>query len=188
MENTISKLNNNHSDSDYYTAYQLILPLDLEKKIDPNDPVFSFLEVVERANLIKYVSKANTKGRNDYDPFKMLKVILFAYMNQISSYRKIASACKTDIRFMYIMQEETPSHMAFKRFVDKYLNDEIDVIFKDIFNSISKLDDINKDVVYIDGTKMEANANKFTFIWKKTAIKTRDKTFARLNELIDQFS
>ena len=188
MENIeVLKSNYSYPSNRNYTAYQMILPLDLEKKIEKNDPVHSFLEVMEGVNWNKYLHKPSHKGRDEYDPFKMIKVILFAYMNQIYSLRRIEQYCKTDIRFMFIMQEEKPSHMAFQRFIAHYLKEDIKSIFKDIFDSICSLDIVDKDTIYIDGTKMEANANKFTFIWKTTAIKTRDKTFIKLNELTNKF-
>ena len=177
---------NYSSDNRNYNAYQMILPLDLSKKIEEDDPVRSFLEVMEGVNWNKYLKAQTNKGREEYNPFKMIKIVLFAFMNQIYTLRGIEKACKTDIRFMYLMGEEKPSHMAIQRFINKYLKDSIENIFRDIFESICLLDDINKDVVYVDGTKIEANANKFTFIWKKTAIKTRDKTFVRLNDLVEK--
>lgn len=188
MENIeVLELNYPYLSNRDYTAFQMILPLDCEKKIDSSDPVYSFLEVMEGVNWNKYLNHPTRRGREEYNPFKMIKVILFAFMNNIYSLRDIEKACKTDIRFMFLMQEETPSHMAFQRFIQNYLKCDIKFIFKDIFESIESLDDsIDHDTVYIDGTKLEANANKFTFIWKKTAIKTRDKTFVRLNELVDK--
>jgi transposase len=186
MENLNKCRLNYSSNNRNYNAYQMILPLDLSKKIEEDDPVRSFLEVMEGANWNKYLKVQTNKGREEYNPFKMIKIVLFAFMNQIYTLRGIEKACKTDIRFMYLMGEEKPSHMAIQRFITKYLKDSIENVFKDIFESICLLDDINKDVVYVDGTKIEANANKFTFIWKKTAVKTRDKTFVRLNNLVEK--
>ena len=112
MENIeVLKSNYSYPSNKNYTAYQMILPLDLEKKIEKDDPVHSFLEVMEGVNWNKYLHKPSHKGRDEYDPFKMIKVILFAYMNQIYSLRRIEQACKTDIRFMFIMQEEKPNQV-----------------------------------------------------------------------------
>ncbi len=181
----VLELNHSYLSNRNYTAFQMILPLDCEKKIDSSDPVYSFLEVMEGVNWNKYLNHPAHRGREEYNPFKMIKVILFAFMNHIYSLRDIEKSCRTDIRFMFLMQEETPSHMAFHRFIQKYLKYDIQFIFRDIFESIEILDpSIDHDTVYIDGTKLEANANKFTFIWKKTAIKTRDKIFTRLNEWV----
>ncbi len=164
----------------------MILPLDLEKKLSSSDPVYSFLEVMEGVNWNQYLSRPIHRGRCEYNPFKMIKVLLFAFMNNLYSLRKIAHACKTDIRFMFLMQEEQPSHMAFQRFITTYLKDSIENIFKDIFLSICSLDSVDTSMMYLYGTKLEANANKFTFIWKKTALKTRDKTYDRVNALLDK--
>lgn len=185
MENSnVLELNYPYLDNKDYTTQQLILPLNLEKKINSSDPVFSFLKVMEGVNWNKYLTRPTHKGREEYNPFKMMKIVLFAFMNKIYSLRKIEHACKTDIRFMYLMDEEQPSHMAIQRFIQNYMKDSIENIFKDIFTSICSMDIVDTDVMYIDGTKLEANANKFTFIWKKTAIKTRDKTYERLRFLI----
>ncbi|MDI9540296.1 MAG: transposase, partial [Bacillota bacterium] len=83
----------------------------------------------------KYLKVQTNKGREEYNPFKMIKIVLFAFMNQIYTLRGIEKACKTDIRFMYLMGEEKPSHMAIQRFITKYLKDSIENVFKDIFIS-----------------------------------------------------
>ena len=171
-----------------YTTQQMILPLDLGIKINSSDPVFSFLKVMEGVNWNKYLLRPTHKGRDEYNPFKMIKIVLFAFMNKIYSLRKIEQACKTDIRFMFLMDEEQPSHMAIQRFIQNYMKDSIENIFKDIFSSICSMDVVDTEVMYIDGTKLEANANKFTFIWKKTAIKTRDKTYERLTALLPKIN
>ena len=187
MENiNVFELNYPYLNNMDYTTQQLILPLDLGKKLNSSDPVFSFLKVMEGVNWNTYLNRPSHKGREEYNPFKMIKIVLFAFMNKIYSLRGIEQACKTDIRFMYLMEEETPSHMAIQRFIEKYLKDSIENIFKDIFESICTLDDVDTKTLCIDGTKLEANATKFSFVWKKTAVKTRDKTFTRINDEIQK--
>ena len=92
-----------------YNAIQLILPLNIGIKIPKDDPVFTFIKVLEGVNLRKYLPNKVGRGRNGYDPYMMLKVVLFAYTNGIYSLRGIENALKTDIRFMYLSNEETPS-------------------------------------------------------------------------------
>ena len=148
----------------------------------------TYVTIVDPTDVYKrqYLNRPSHKGREEYNPFKMIKIVLFAFMNKIYSLRGIEQACKTDIRFMYLMEEETPSHMAIQRFIEKYLKDSIENIFKDIFESICTLDDVDTKTLCIDGTKLEANATKFSFVWKKTAVKTRDKTFTRINDEIQK--
>ena len=93
MENTI---NYNLTHVIDYTPYQLRLPIDLSLVIDKLDPMWSFLEIVNRINLRRFIR--SHKGNQGYDPIMMMRVILFAYMNHVYSLRSIEEKCKTDIR------------------------------------------------------------------------------------------
>lgn len=109
----------------------------------------------------------------------LLKVVLFARMIGFGNVRSMESLCRHDIRFMYIMKEETPSFMAFERLLKDYLIEDIDHIFFDISQNIGKLMNIDKSVQYIDGTKFEANANKYSFVYKTRIINARRRLFTR---------
>ena len=87
-----------------YTTRQLKLPLEIEKIIDIADPVYSFCDVMDHIGLTKYLATEERRtGRPRCDAIKLLKVILFAFMeNGISSLRDIEKLCKTDIRYMYL--------------------------------------------------------------------------------------
>ena len=170
-----------------YTPFQMTLPLNTEILISKNDPVFSFNEVMEGVNLGKFIVR-NHKGRQEYNPFMMIKVVLFGEMLGGKSLRELEELCRNDIRFMFLAQNETPSHMAFSRFLNNNLKGNIKDVFYEINSKLIKLSNIDTSKIYIDGTKFEANANKFTFVWKKVAIKTRDKTFERITLLINKLN
>ena len=105
----------------YYTAIQLMLPMDISKKINENDPVVSFAEAMKGMNLRSYVKKEVHRGNQGYDPYMMLNIMLFAEMEgKHSDLREIEKLCKTDIRYIWLSNEQTPSHMAFQRFEQKY--------------------------------------------------------------------
>jgi len=110
--------------------------------------------------------------------------VLFAYMNQIYSLRQIEKAIRTDIRFMYLMEDEKPSFKTIGEFISS-LEETIHEIFVEINKTILTMDsDIeDKGTLYIDGTAYEANANKFSFVWKKTAEKTRERKLEQANEI-----
>ncbi|MBF1104481.1 MAG: transposase [Solobacterium sp.] len=154
MENTI---NYNHVD---YSSYQLRLPLDLSLVIDKLDPMWSFLEIVNSINLRRFIR--SHKGNQGYDPIMMMRVILFAYMNHVYSLRAIEEKCKTDIRFMYLCQDERPSFMAFQRFISNQIKGNASDIFTEIMLVICKKMKVNTRILYIDGTSMEANARSDT--------------------------
>lgn len=174
---------------DYSNAIQLRLPLDYIKIIPEDDEIHTFLKVMGRINIDKYLPKSQGRGRKGYDPKKMLMTVLFAYMNQIYSLRQIEKAIRTDIRFMYLMEDEIPSFKTIGEFIST-LEGTIHDIFVAINKTILANDDSIEDrgTLYIDGTTYEANANKFTFVWKKTALKTQEKKVKRANELIGKLS
>lgn len=110
----------------------------------------------------------------------MFKVVLFGFMNNIRSLRGLELACKTDIRFMYLMDYEKPSHQSFMNFINDYLIDSVDNILLDINRYLIKEEDIDTSRLYIDGTKIEANSNKYSFVWKKATIKNREKLYLKI--------
>lgn len=171
-----------------YTAYQPSLLLDFnfsyEKDVAIDDISRTVCEVVEGVNLLKYI---NFKNRNahGYDGMKLLKIVLLAKtLFGYTSTRALADLCKYDIRFICIANGDKPSHQSFHRFIHDDLKMSIDDIFHDINKYIEKHDEVNTDVLFIDGTKYEANANKMTFVWKKATLKFRMKCWKKCIEEI----
>ena len=118
-----------------YTPIQLKLPVDMERIIKINDPVYSFSEVMAHIDLNKYfVEKEHGTGRPRYDREKLLKIVLFAFMEfGYCSVRFIQKLCETDIRFLWMLDEENaPSHMTISNFIQKELSVSLDAIFNDI--------------------------------------------------------
>lgn len=181
----------NHINKIYNTPYQLKLPLEIEKIIEISDAVYTFCEVMENIDLRKYLAvKESRTGRKRYSPEILLKIILFAFMeNGYVSTREIEKLCKTDIRFMYLLDEHpAPSHMT----IDNFMNDVLSVSISDIFNEINgyifKEENVDVNHVYIDGTKIAANANKYSWVWKKSSVKNRKKTFDKVTVLLDEIN
>ena len=176
---------------EYYSTYQLKLPVDIEKIIEISDPVYTFCEVLEHIDLYKYlVKKENKTGRPRYDLITLLKVILFAFMeNGYASTRMIEKLCKTDIRFMWLLNgNDAPSHMTIDNFMKNYLEGTIEEIFAEINAYIFAKKNVDLEHVYIDGTKIRANANMYSWVWKKSSVKNRDKTFLKVSELLENMN
>ena len=118
-----------------YTMRQLKLPLEIEKLIDISDPVYTFCEVMDHIDLSRYfVEKGYKTGRPRCDAQKLLKVILFAFMeNGICSLREIEKLCHNDIRYMYLLDGmKTPSFATFGNLIRNELTDSVEQIFADI--------------------------------------------------------
>lgn len=174
-----------------YTTIQMRIPLDLEKIVNICDPVYSFNAVMEHIDLRKYYAeKESIMGRPRYDSEKLLKVILFAFMeNGYSSLRNIEKLCNTDIRFIWLLDgEAAPSYATVCNFLNKYVGNKIEDLFNDINKYIFTEEGVDLGKLYIDGTKMEANANKYTWVWKKSCITSRNKVYGYLSALIDELN
>ena len=170
-----------------YSTYQLKLPVDIEKNIEISDPVYTFCEVLDHIDLSKYLAiKERETGRPRYDAYTLLKVILFAFMERgYVSTREIVKFCKTDIRFMWLLQDNPPpSHMTIDNFMNQVLKDSIEAIFVKINSYIFEKESVDLNHLYIDGTKIRANANMYSWVWKKSCLVNRDKIFAKISKLL----
>ena len=165
----------------YCTPFQLRLPVEIEKIIDVDDPVYTFCEVMNHIDLRKYiVTEEHTTGRHRYDSETLLRIILFAFMEYgYPSLRAIEKSCKTDIRFIWLLQgAPAPSFVTIGSFMNKCLLDSIDNILLEINAYIFAQQQVDTNHIYIDGTKIEANANKYSWVWKKSCVKYRLKIFS----------
>ena len=103
------------------TTYQLKLPVEISTIIEISDPVYKFCEVMDSIDLRKYLAAPESRtGRKRYNSEILLKVILFAFMEYgYASVRAIEKLCNTDIRFMWLLQDESaPSHTT----IDNFMN------------------------------------------------------------------
>ena len=174
-----------------YTPIQMKFPVDLEKIIEISDPIYTFNEIMDKVDLKKYlVAEGSKVGRPRLDSIKLLKIILFAFMEYgYASLRNIHKLCNTDIRFIWLLDEmSAPSHMTIANFINEFLVDSIENIFNDINAYIFEADNVDLNHVYIDGTKLEANANKYSWVWKKSCITNRNKVFLKLTLLLKEIN
>jgi len=155
--------------------------------IAKDDPMWTFLRVMEgvpMTNLFRHT----VSGRQEYDPRMMMHLVLFAYMNQIYSLRKMEEVCRTDLRFIFLSRGAQPSHMVFQRFIGETLATKIDLLFTDVVKTLVEMESIDTDVLYLDGTKIEANANKFTFVWKKAVEGYRTHLYTKIDQEIQMYA
>ena len=167
------------------------MPLEISLIIDANDPVCTFSEVMDHIDLSKYfVEKGHRMGRPRCDAVKLLKIILFAFMEGgYSSLRELEKRCRTDIRYMWLLDGmEAPSHMTFGNFIRHELKGRIEDIFYEINGYIFAKEGVDISHVYIDGTKIEANANRYTWVWKKSCLTNRKKVYGKLSALIGKIN
>lgn len=156
-----------------------------------NDKTYqSFIKVINNMDLSKYI-KTNpycieTRGRKSYDKCNLLTAILFASMNGVKSLRKMEDVFSYDTRYITILDGVEPTYVTISNFINDNLLDSIYDIMTDMIIVFIDLDvDIDLSTIYIDGTKIEANSNKYTWVWKKACIKFRDNMYLKItNDLV----
>lgn len=120
----------------------------------------------------------------------MFKILTYAYSQNIYSNRKIEKACKRDINFKWLLAGgKSPDHSTISRFRKDYLIEEvIEDLFYQQVNYLFDQGAVLFENVFIDGTKIEANANKHTFVWKKSINKNEEKMFLKISDLINNIN
>ena len=163
----------------------------IQDYLDICDPVLTFDRFMGGIDLEKYLKniRKHYTGRLRYDPVSMLKTVLFGFMtNGYISLRELEDQCRVNLRFMYLMGHEVPSYRTFGYFINEVLGDSIEEIFNDINRKIFETEHVDLQHLYIDGSKFEANANKYTWVWKKATEKSRYRLFEKITVLFREIN
>ena len=171
----------------HYTMNQVVLPLDLEMKLQENDIAYAVNDVVETIPAEAFDTFLRVTGCPAYHPRMMMKVILCAYTQSVFSGRKIEGLLQDSVRMMWLAQGYEPSYRTINRF---RVHPEVKELLRQCFVQFrcqlvqEKL--IDEEAIFIDGTKIEANANKFTFIWRKSIEKYSANLVEKSNQMYDE--
>ena len=163
----------------------MFLTIDPNEEISQSDPVRVVDSIVENLDLKDFRKLYKEKGRCPYHPKMMLKIILYSYMNNVYSCRKIERQVRRDIHYIWLAAQERPDFVTINRFRNRVKN-EINNIFTQVVLVLAEKGFITLDVEYIDGTKIESKANKYTFVWRKTIEKNRAKLQDKIRVLLQQ--
>ena len=168
------------------SGYQLTLPFDVGRLIPGNDKVRLFNDLINSLDLhLLYKSYRKLPKRRDADPRTMMKILAYAFSEDIHSSRDIESACLRDINFMWLLDgKSAPDHATIARFVSKHFPACGKKVFAAFVGGLREIGEISAEQIFIDGTKVEAYANRYTFIWKKSVLKRREKLLEKLPNVI----
>ena len=167
--------------------YQIKLPLDVEILIPADDPVrllSAFVEGMELSDLYQTYGKIK---KNQATPRQLFKIMVYASMNRIYSSRDIEIACRRDINFMYLLEgKPAPDHATFARFISLHFAQCSKKTLAEVSKLLYSLGEISGKSIFIDGTKIESVANKYTFVWKKAVTKNQAKLFDKILALVEE--
>lgn len=160
----------------FETGYQLCIPFETEILIPKNSTVRLLNAVVERMDISNIMRSYSRIGRIEYSPKILLKLLLYGYVRGIYSSRRIEQACRENINFMYLLEgNDAPDHNTICRFRSTCLFGHMQDLLDQMTTILKEWGFVSLESVFIDGTKIEANANRYSFVWKKSTEKSRVK-------------
>ena len=185
-----SKLKYHKNYTEFGETYQLVLPLSLEGLIPDDDSVRLLSHELEDLDYTLLYQAYSAKGRNPaVDPKTMFKILTYAYSQNIYSSRKIETACRRDINFMWLLAgTKAPDHSTIARFRTGFLAEACEDLFYQMVRRLAAMGELSGETVFIDGTKLEACANKYTFVWRKSVSKWEEKMSEKIADAIQMLN
>ena len=167
-----------------YNQQQILaLPPTLEELIPQGHPARIVNEVINRLNIEPLLEAYHIRGSSSYHPQMLLKVVVYGYVTNTYSSRKLAAACKESVYLMWLSSMSYPDHNTINRFRGVRLKNALRSIFEDVVKLLAEEGLLSIEEVNTDGTKIEANANKYTFVWKKAIGTNKEKMAKQLTEI-----
>jgi transposase len=167
----------------YHQQQLMLLPPSLDELVPKGHVVRVVNDVINKVNLEPLNAAYYHSGSAGYHPQMLLKVLVFGYMSNIYSSRKLEAACKESIYFMYLSSMSFPDHNTINRFRGVRLKDTFRTIFEQVVSLLAQESYLSIEEVFTDGTKIEANANKYTFVWKKAIATNKEKMKKQLADI-----
>lgn len=183
-------MTNNLINQSNYTSYQPSFLLDFnfsfQKDVAVSDLSISVLEIIRRINLHAFIDFKNLDTRA-YDPVSLLTIVVLAFSERgYTSLRELEDLCRYDLRYRIICNGQIPSYKTFQRFINERLKMSIPEIAKEIYLFIQEEEALQNDILYVDGTKFEANANKMSFCWRGWSTRYLPRHWQKSMELLRQ--
>ena len=163
----------------YNQGEQWLLPPSLDELVPQNHFVRIVSKTVDELE-IEEVFARNTKGggASRYNPVMLLKVMIYCYMTGTYSSRQIAKQCRENVNVMWLTGFQKPDFRTINTFRSEKLKDSIEEIFVSTVKLLNRKGYVSLEKYFVDGTKIESAANKYTFVWKKATEKnlSQDET------------
>ena len=190
----VTMLNNKYYNEFFELGQQKINFKFYELSLPDDDPVFTLKKVMEEMDFTALLAQYSGKGKHGFNPIMKYGVLTYANMRGIREIDRIVELCKRDLAFIWLTQGEQPKRDAFYDFINKKLTSEIlDDLNYQLLRRLKKEGLITLESLFIDGTKIEANANRYTFVWRGTLnyhlaglLDTIDSLYAKYNRFLEE--
>jgi transposase len=170
----------------YNQNQPMLIPLNLEEMVPVDHLVRQVDEIVNRIDTRVLDEQYEGGGTSAYHPVMLLKVILYAYSQRIFSSRRIAKALRENIHFLWLSRMNQPDFRTVNRFRGVILRETIENLFTQLVEELINLGLVDLEQYFVDGTKMEANANKYSFVWRKSTENYKAKLQENVKTLLNE--
>lgn len=167
----------------YYQAQLMAIPPSLDELVGKGHAVRIVNDVIDRINIQALLDAYHIKGSSSYHPQMLLKVLVYGYVSNVYSSRKLEVACRENINFMWLSGMSYPDHNTINRFRGARLKNALRSVFEEVVKLLAEEGLLSIEDVYTDGTKIQANANRYTFVWKKSIQTNKEKMKSALKEI-----
>lgn len=164
----------------------LLLPPSLDELVPENHMVRVVDAVIDRLDISDILSTYRGGGNSAFNPKMMLKVLVFAYLSNVYSSRRIEELLRRDIYFMWLAGMKRPDFRTINYYRGKRLKEGFDAVFTQVVRLLHEEGFVSLKVQYIDGTKIESVANKYTFVWRGSVEKYDARLKAKTEALLRQ--
>lgn len=169
------------------TSSQVVLfPENLGDRIPSNHPVRLVSTVVDELDISSIMSNYKGGGTSSFHPRMLIKVLFYSYLSNVYSCRKIEKALQENIYFMWLAGNSTPDFRTINYFRGKRLKNQIHQLFSEVVKLLQELDFVSLDMQYIDGTKIESAANRYSFVWRKSTEKHKAKLEEKIKTVLQE--
>jgi len=162
-----------------------LFPASLDEKIPTDSPVRLVNEIVDCLDISNIISAYKGGGTSAYHPRMLLKVVIFSYLSNIYSCRKIENALQDRITFMWLSGNQTPSRNTINTFRSTHLKTAVNETFTQVVLLLVEMGYLSLEALYTDGTKLESRANRYTFVWRKSVEKNKAKLEAKIRNILE---
>lgn len=169
----------------YSQGQTVLFPASLDEKLPESSPARLVSQVVDSLDVSRIRDTYKGGGSSAYHPRMMLKVVIYAYLNNIYSCRKIEEALNDRVSFMWLSAGQSPDHNTINRFRSSRLKAAIHDIFTQVVMILVDMGYLSLDVIYTDGTKIESRANRYTFVWRKSVEKYKAKLEEKIRKVLE---
>ena len=170
----------------YNQGQGVLFPVSIDSKIPEDHPVRLVNHIVDELDLSDIDFGYKGGGNSSYHPRMLLKILFYAYLNNVYSCRKIAAQLEQNIYYIWLSGDQQPNFRTINNFRSLRLKQSIHKLFVQIVFILVDMGYISLKELYVDGTKLESRANRYTFVWRKSVERNKAKLESKIRGILSQ--